>query len=79
VSDTDKYNNVGRRPVDLAIPYLPMDLLWTYRDDLAAGRSHAEGNVYNVLFKPIYTLADLNAAHLWKRMDEKIATIWGHS
>lgn len=77
VSDTDKYDNVGRRPTDLAIPYLPMYLLYRYCDDQAAGRSHAEGHVYNDLFRPIYTLSELNAAHLWSRMDEKLATLGG--
>ena len=77
VPDEKKYNNVGRRPVDLAIPYLPLYLLYRYLDDQAAGLSHADGKVYNEIFKPVYTLSELNAAHLWKRMDEKIATVWG--
>ena len=75
VPEKKKYNNVGRRPIELAIDYLPMPVLWAYCHDRAAGRSHADGEVYNEIFKPVYTLAELSAAHLWKRMDEKIAAL----
>jgi len=67
----------ARRTVELAIPYLPMYLLYRYCDDKAAGRSHAEGHVYNWIFKPNYTLSELTDAHLWERMDEKLATLGG--
>lgn len=77
VSDKQRKNNVGRRTVDLAIPYLPMDLLNTYCRDQAAGLSHSQGAVYKEIFKRLYKLSELNAAHLWKRMDEKLATLGG--
>lgn len=75
VPEKKKYDNVGRRPIELAIDYLPMPVLWAYCHDRAAGRSHADGEVYNEIFKPVYTLAELNAAQLWNRMDEKIAAL----
>ena len=77
VSDTTRKNNIGRRTVDLSIPYLPGNLLATCCDDQAAGRSHAQGQVYTEIFERLYKLSDLNAAHLWKRMDEKLAELGG--
>jgi hypothetical protein len=77
VPDKTRSDNVGRRTVDLSIPYLPMYLLYAYCHDQAAGKSHAQGEVYKDIFKPLYKLSDLNAAHLWKRMDEKLAALGG--
>ncbi|MEA2424800.1 MAG: hypothetical protein QOH13_1210, partial [Thermoleophilaceae bacterium] len=77
VSEKKRLQNVGRRTTDLALPTLPVSLLYAYCQDKALGRSHAEGDVFGA-FKPYgYTLADLRDADLWQRMDAKIAAFGG--
>jgi len=68
--------NVGRRPVELGLVYLPNNLLRLHCDDLSAGRDHASSRVYMV-FKYVYTVAELETANLWGRMDAKIASFGG--
>jgi hypothetical protein len=75
VPDAEKSRNVGRRPRELAIQYLPNYLLRNHCEDLAAGRSHAESHVVETLSN--YTVAELEAAQLWQRMDAKIAGMGG--
>ncbi|GAB3321218.1 hypothetical protein GCM10027299_15380 [Larkinella ripae] len=76
VSDQQKDNNIGRRPVELALLYLPTYLLKTYCNDKAAGKSHAGGAVFE-LFSRYYTVAELEALTLWTRMDTQIAQLGG--
>ncbi|MFQ5925461.1 MAG: hypothetical protein ACE5IE_05640 [Dehalococcoidia bacterium] len=68
--------NIGRRTRELAIQYLPNYLLYKHCSDLAAGRDRASSQVYDI-FKDNYTLAALEAANLWGRMDAKIASFGG--
>src|SRR5574341_315047 len=68
VSETDKLNNIGRRPVELAITYLPNYLLEVYCSDLSTGKTHANGQVYDI-FSRNYTVAQLEGQNLWGRMD----------
>lgn len=76
VSDTDRENNVGRRTRELAIAYLPNYLLRAHCSDIAAGKGHGEGQVFEI-FSRNYTVAQLEAADLWSRMDAKIAGFGG--
>ena len=76
ISDADKANNVGRRTRELAITYLPNYLLHAYCGDLAAGKSHGNGQVFGI-FSLNYTVAQLEALNLWGRMDAKIAGFGG--
>jgi hypothetical protein len=76
VSNTDKSNNIGRRTRELAIIYLPNYLLHAYCADLAAGKGHADGQVFDI-FSRNYTVAQLEAENLWGRMDAKIAGFGG--
>jgi len=70
--------NVGRRVLELAIQYLPNLLLHHHCYDLAHGLSHANSTVFTSDFQnSLYTVADLEAAHLWQRMDAKIAQLGG--
>ena len=76
ISEAAKSNNVGRRPRELAIETLPVYLLRKHCGDLAAKRPHAASDVYN-LFKDTYSVAQLEAANLWGRMDAEIAKLGG--
>lgn len=76
VDNVEKSDNIGRRPRELAIRYLSNYLLHKYCDDLAAGKTHANGQVFDI-FSRDYTLAQLEAMNLWSRMDAKIAGFGG--
>jgi hypothetical protein len=76
VSATDQCNNVGRRTVDLSLTWLPTYLLKAYCSDMAAGKTHANGSVYDI-YKKLYTVAQLEAQNLWGKMDAKIASLGG--
>lgn len=76
VSETDKSNNIGRQPRELAITYLPNYLLHAYCVDLSTGKTHANGQVFDI-FSRNYSVAQLEAENLWGRMDAKIASFGG--
>ena len=78
VPSSDVCNNVGRRTRELAITYLPNYLLYKHCSDIAAGRSHADSEVYEV-FNRNYTVSQLEAEELWERLDEKIESFGGCS
>ena len=70
------YNNLGRRPAELAVQYQSDYLLDLYCNDTAASLDHASGKVYEVL-KTFYTVADLEAQQLWDKLATKaVATNW---
>ena len=68
--------NVGRRVRELAIEYLPAELLQLYCADVAAGKGHAAGQVYAEL-EFNYGVGELEAAGLWKRLADKVAHLGG--
>ena len=65
-------NNVGRPTRELAAKYLSDDLLFCYCQDVLHNSDHAGGSVYAAL-QPTYTLADLEAMHLWDKLAAKAA------
>jgi len=71
--------NVGRKPVDLAVHYPTSNwILYRYCDDLANNRDHASGRVYNETFNVInsaYTVTLLEELGLWDRLAEAKATL----
>lgn len=75
VSDADKLKHVGKRTQELAIEYLPGDVLRAYCSDKTNGKTHANGTVKDIF--PAYTVAQLEARHLWSNMDAKIAAYGG--
>jgi hypothetical protein len=75
VSEEAKCKHIGKRTQELAIQYLPTRMLRQYCDDQAAGKSHADGVVAGSM--PAYTVAQLEAHHLWSKMDAKIASLGG--
>ena len=74
--ETAKSNNIGRRTRELAITYLPNYLLHAYCHDVSAGKVHGNGEVFDI-FSRNYTVTQLEAEHLWSRMDSKIAGFGG--
>jgi hypothetical protein len=76
IPDATKAKNVAKRPQQLALTYLPVYLLSHYCLDKAAGTSHALGYVATEIMGG-YSLAELNAADLWAKMDARIATYGG--
>ena len=77
VSDDDRKKHVGKRVMELAIQYLPPPMLRDYCNDQAAGKSHADGEVYAYFQWYGYTFAQLEKQHLWSKMDAKIASLGG--
>jgi hypothetical protein len=75
VSDDAKCKNIDKRVEELAIQYLPPAMLRDYCNDQTEGKSHAHGVVAENLAS--YTVAQLEAHHLWSRMDDKIASMGG--
>jgi hypothetical protein len=75
VSEEAKCKNIDKRVEELAIQHLPPAMLRDYCNDQAAGKSHAHGVVAENLGS--YTVAQLEAHHLWSKMDDKIASIGG--
>lgn len=70
--------NVGKRTAQLGIDNLPNYLLYTYCQDKMNNISHQNGSVFNEIFKPHgYSVADLDNANLWARMDDKINQVGG--
>jgi hypothetical protein len=69
--------NIGRRTQELALAYLPNYLLRAYCADQTANAPHGSGQVISNF--PAYTLAELEAADLWSRMDTKLAGFGGCS
>ena len=72
----DPNRNIGRQVYELALVHLPDYLLHLYCSDIAAGRSHAQSDVYRV-FEHLYTVAELEAMNLWDRLDQKVASFGG--
>lgn len=75
VPESKRKKNVGRRTAELAIVYLPVEMLRDYCNDKAAGKSHPEGVVAKNL--SAFTIAELDAFDLWSRMDTQIASYGG--
>ncbi len=78
VPSASQCDNVGRRTLDLSLTYLPTYLLKAYCQDIAGGKTHTNGAVFD-LYKKLYTVAQLEAMNLWGKMDAKIASLGGCS
>jgi hypothetical protein len=68
--------NVGRQVFELALVYLSDSMLHSHCADIAAGRTHAQSDVY-AFFSRWYSVQELEARNLWERLDTKIATFGG--
>jgi hypothetical protein len=63
-------NNIGRRPIELMVDWLPDLLVQHYCDDVANNKTHASGSVYQV-FQKWYTVQELEAENLWSRLSQR--------
>ena len=73
--------NISRRDAQLAVEYVPDVLVWKHCDDLSAGIvDHAQTAVYQSFengYGSFYTLAELDAATFWSRLDQRTADLGG--
>jgi hypothetical protein len=76
VSAKKNKKNIGRRTVELSLTYLPKYLLYSYCQDMTNGKTHANGEVFDI-YHNVYTVAQLEAQNLWGKMDNKIAALGG--
>lgn len=64
--------------LELAIQYLPNVLVHHHCYDLAHGLGHANSTVFTSDFQNSqYTVADLEAAQLWQRLNAKTTQLGG--
>jgi hypothetical protein len=69
-----RLRNVSRRDYELDLKYLPYSLLQLYSDDLTASTTTVAKH-----FSGYYSVAELQAANLWQKLAEKLASIGGPS
>jgi hypothetical protein len=68
--------NVGRRVNDLAIEHLPIYLLNKYAQDVMSRLAPENGKVFQD-YKGAYTMAELETARLWPRLDARLGELGG--
>ncbi|WP_420147857.1 hypothetical protein [Spirosoma sp.] len=74
VSPPDK--NIGRRPREVALLYLPARMLRDYCADKAAKVTHANGKIFQAM-NPYYSLEELEQAKLWERLEARLIELGG--
>ena len=65
--------NVGRRPAELSLTYIPVKVVGDYCLDVLNGKTHANGLVFEN-YSAWYTVAQLEAVDLWGRLAAKVPT-----
>ena len=70
-------NNVGRRALELAIEYIPNEILKLYCDDVSKGKKEEEGKIYNEIFRDHVPLTELKALGFWDRLKNRIESLGG--
>jgi hypothetical protein len=70
-------NNIGRHALELAVEYIPNELLKIYCDDISKGRSNEEGRVYNEIFRDHISLAELKLFGFWERLKYRTESLGG--
>jgi len=65
-------DNIGRRPVELALVYGSPYLTRCHREDVAEGRARENSRVYEV-FRSFFTVAEVDQAGVWWRLDQSLA------
>ena len=62
--------NVGRRPMELALQYLPTGFLEMYCEDRSSRTPRKKGQIYQSL-SAVYTMKELNQMKLWPKLAAK--------
>ena len=70
-------NNVGRRALELAVEYIPNEILKMYCDDVSKGKKEDDGGIYNEIFRDHIPLAELKAFSFWDRLKNKTESLGG--
>jgi hypothetical protein len=70
-------NNIGRHALELAVEYIPNELLKIYCDDILKGKSNEEGRVYNEIFRGHISLAELKLFGFWERLKYRTESLGG--
>lgn len=70
-------NNVGRHALELAVEYIPNQLLKIYCDDISNGRSPEEGRIYNEIFRDHISESELKLFGFWERLKNKTESLGG--
>jgi hypothetical protein len=76
VEPQDRRKNIGRRVVELALKYLPDNLLRLYCNDQVLGINHENSSVLH-FFEPHFTQEQLDEQRLWERLQEKVDSFGG--
>jgi hypothetical protein len=64
--------NTGRRNVEINVQYPSAWTLNLYCSDIANGKDHATGRVYNEYFYRFYTVPQAESLGVWQRLDQKM-------
>ena len=62
--------NVGRRLIDVSMSYASPYQLNMYCADIANGKDHASGQVYNSIYAYYYPLQVVESKGLWGMLDQ---------
>jgi hypothetical protein len=69
--------NLSRRVAEADLQFLPIYILDLHAQDLQAGRPHDGTSEVAKGFVPYFTLAELETARLWPRLDARVAELGG--
>ncbi len=70
-------HNVGRHALELAVEYIPNEILKIYCDDISKGKTPEEGRMYNEIFRDHIPLLELYAFGFWDRLKNKTESLGG--
>ncbi len=70
-------NNVGRRALELAIEYIPNEILKLYCEDMSKGKKPEDGRIYNEVFRDHIPLPELHALGFWDRLKNRTESLGG--
>ena len=70
-------NNVGRRALELAVEYIPNEILKLYCEDVSKGKTEGNGKIYTEIFRDHIPLVELKAFGFWDRLKNKTESLGG--
>ena len=70
-------NNIGRRSLELAVEYIPNEILKIYCEDVSKGKTPEQGRMYNDVFRDHIPLPELYALGFWDRLKNRTESLGG--
>jgi hypothetical protein len=70
-------NNIGRRALELAVEYIPNEILKIYCDDISKDKKPEEGRMYNEIFRDHISIYELKALGFWDRLKNRTESLGG--